>query len=191
MVLLPSCHRLPGCHNSKQSKSLHRTNSSIPTYYYSHLLNNCVNLPIMAPVLIRRVLDSSIWSTIDAPQPTLPRRYISTGSNSALFVIPLAVFIFLVVFGCTLSALRLRRAKARNKAIAVSLPLGVPRTIRRPQAASVPPPMSDDVLDPPPPYAPLQILAPAHKRVNDTLERPADTERNVGNRGRGRSMLEV
>jgi hypothetical protein len=147
----------------------------------------------MAPVLIRRVLDSSIWSTLDIPQPTLSRRYIYTGSNSNLFVIPLAIFIFLVVFGYILRAQRLNRAKARNKAIALSLPrdLGVPRTIRRPQAASVPPTVSDDVLDPPPPYVPLQILAPAHKRVNDTLERPADTERNVGNRGRGRSMLEV
>jgi hypothetical protein len=147
----------------------------------------------MAPVLIRRVLDSSIWSTLDAPQPTLSRRYIYTSINPTPLVIPLAVLIFLVVFGCTLSAQRLNRAKARNKAIAVSLPrdLGVPRMIRRPQAASVPPPMSDDVLDPPPPYVPLQILAPAHKRVNDTLERPADTERNVGNRGRDRSTLEV
>jgi hypothetical protein len=148
----------------------------------------------MAPVLIRNVLDSLVWSTLDASQPTLLRRYVNTGTSPAAIVIPFVIFAFLLVVVFRLRGQQLpNSAKARNTAITGSLPrdLGVPRTTGRPQAASVPPPAFDDVVDPPPPYVPLQTLAPAHKSAGATLERPADTERNIRNHGQLRSMLDV
>jgi hypothetical protein len=147
----------------------------------------------MAPVLIRRVLDSSIWSTLDASQPKLSRRYTYIGVTPAVVVIPIAIFAFFMVIGCCVRAQRLSVAKQRNAARAVSRPRdhSAPRTATRPQAASVPPAVFEDILDPPPPYVPLQTLRPAHKPVDGTLQRPADTERTVGNHGQVRSMLEV
>lgn len=154
----------------------------------------------MAPIIIRRVLDSSIWSALDASKPKLSRRYYSNTSSSssssvspAVFVIPLAIAAALIVIGCCIRAQRVNTANARYENTVVSQPrdLGVPWTPRRPQAAPVLSPVSEDVLDPPPPYVPLRTLAPAYKPVNGTVERPADTERNVGNHGQARSMLDA
>jgi len=147
----------------------------------------------MAPVLIRRVLGSSIWSTLDASQPALSQRDYNTGMHPATIAIPIGVFAALVIILCSVKARRINRAKMGHTHIPVSPPRlrDAPRTRRRPEAGWVSPPASDDVLDPPPPYVPLQTLEPAHKPADDTLERPADAERNVGNHGHVRSMLDV
>jgi len=171
--------------------------TSTPTtpyqHHYSSLLESYIRSSAMAPVLVRRVLDSPIWSTLDASQPTFSRRDIDNGNSTPLFIIPIAIFIFLVTIGCCIKVHRLNNAKQRNEAMDVSQrrDLGVPRRTGQLQAASMPPPVSDDILDPPPPYVPLQTLKPAHKPVDDTLQRPADNERTGESHGQVRSMLDV
>jgi hypothetical protein len=145
----------------------------------------------MAPILLKRVLDSSL-RTLAEPHPRISRRTNpNTDTSAAVFAIPVAIAVSLILIACWMSVRPVQRNRARNKGIPVSLPrdLGAPRRGHRPQA---PPPVSDDIIDPPPPYVPLQTMEPAHQPTGpDTLVRPADTERSGGNHGHVRSMLEV
>ena len=85
------------------------------------LLKSRVHSSTMAPIIIRRVLDSSIWSALDASKPKLSRRGTYGSGVPAVFVIPFSIVLILILFGCCIRGQRAKAAKARSENRVVSL----------------------------------------------------------------------
>lgn len=120
-----------------------------------------------------------MWSAFDVCQPAISRRDNNNVSFSPVVLfIPIGSIILCAIIVHTVKQKQMERARAAGTGIPVSLPRN-----QRPVPARVPSPVLDELLDPPPPYVPLQTLEPVHK--------PAGPGRSIENTGQSRSMLNV